>query len=113
MSSIKLNNNKIKLLINDDENKFIEFNPSDLQFALKVEQMYKSISEIKIENNVECLVDVCETIDEEIDNLFGEGKAKMIFDGQMDVYLYTQFIEALIPYVKEASEKRVAKYLNK
>lgn len=113
MASIKLNNNKIKLLINDDEDKFIEFNPSDLQFTLKVEKLYKRLNEIEIENNMECLVGVCEAINEEIDNMFGEGKAQMIFDGQMDIYLYTQFIEALIPYVKEASEKRVAKYLNK
>jgi len=111
---MKIQNNKIRLLINDDENKVIEFNPSDLRFAQKLKVMYDNLTNIKIESqDIDGLIKVCEIIENNIDELFGAGTSAMVFEGQMDILLYHQFINELIPYAQKASEKRVAKYINK
>lgn len=113
MNNIKLGNNKIKILINDDTSKFIEFNPSDFKFVKRLEETYTKIKSLEVENNVDSLINACKLLDNEINDLFGDGKAEIIFEGQMDIDLYKQFFDGLLPFVEKASQNRVAKYLNK
>lgn len=124
--NINLKNNKKRLIINEDENKILEFNPNDMktrknfynaskevfnkqrEFDIRIKQLKADDYEKAFELEQE-LFDMLKNI---VDNVFGKGTTEMITDGAIDVTGVCNFIVAIAPYFKEVNEAQKNKYTN-
>lgn len=133
--NININSATIRLTVNNDENRVIEFNPEDVSF---VEEFYNLIQEFddKIENykgkdlalskdktvdkygipkstkkRIELRRDLCEYLRHKIDLIFGEGTSNVAFGKANNIDMFTQFFNGIIPFVEVARDKKTAKYL--
>lgn len=124
--------------INNDPNRIIRFNPSDVAIVTRFDEAKKNaekaLEEIKdIDLNVngdaklkkftDLIVKVTEILNEQIDHIFGEGTATIAFGKQSPLttvkgeYLFVRFIEgaykAIKPFIDEEvvlREKNIKKY---
>jgi hypothetical protein len=134
MDSIKIDAGVKRIAINDDPNRVIIFNPTDVAFA---ERFYALIGDLEVKQveyqeraealDLETEVDengmpantpagmafsreVCEHIHGKIDDLFGEGSSQIIFEGMLSIDMIHQFFEGLLPFFQSVREERLAKY---
>ncbi len=134
MNNININSGEIRLTINDDENRVIAFNPSDLQF---VDRFYSLIvdfenkekeyreKEKEIDKNtevdsydipvnfkekLELIKEVCEYVREKIDFVFGEGTSQNVFGNTNTLDMFEQFFDGITPYIQKARSEKVNKY---
>jgi hypothetical protein len=138
MNSIKIksSSNVIKLLINNDKNKVIEFDPDDSSFAnryytmianfdQKKDEFIKKAAEIdkidevnsfgisvkSIEEN-KLVVEMFGYMCEQIDYVFGEGTSEKAFGNTVKLELIDQFLNGIAEYVINARNSKMKKYLN-
>jgi hypothetical protein len=134
VDSLKIQSGEKRIAINDDPNRVIVFNPSDVTFA---ERFYRLIGEfqnkseeyqsqfkelekvtetdehgfpLNMSARLDVLKEVCEYINQQIDNLFGNGTSEKAFNGAMQLDLYTQFFEGMTPFIREARKDKIEKY---
>lgn len=124
MESIKFESNKKKILLNDDENKVLVFNPSDKRTRQKFYNASKEVMarqdefQKKIDNLKEDDVDKALELEEEmfemvkkiVDDVFGAGTTDMVTDGDVDVMAICGFLVAIAPYFREVAESQRSKY---
>ena len=124
-----------RLMINDDPEKVLEFNPSDIVFAERFYRLIQVVQEKEIEftakaeamedvegkdllpNNfleqTALMREVCDFVKEEIDILFGEGTSQMLFGDAETLYMFETFFEGITPFMKHARDEKVRKYTKK
>lgn len=127
-----------RLSINDDPNRVIEFNPSDVLFAERFYKVYRDFeakqteflekskqldekSKIltpeglpsNLEEGVEFLREVCTFMREKIDLLFGEGTSQIAFGDALSLEMIGQFFDGISPYVWSAREAKLEKHTMK
>lgn len=134
MQSIKIDSGSIRLAINDDENRIIEFNPHDVSF---VENFYGLISEFEkkeieylerakaldddkeagaygIPQNtgktIELIKEICAFLRDKIDSVFGEGTSQKAFGDTNTLLMFEQFLDGVTPYIQNARTGAVEKY---
>ena len=134
MDSLHLNTGGIRLAINDDPNRVIEFNPEDLSFA---ERFYSLLSEFEAKEkeyqaqaselnkntevdgygipknfgaSLDLLHETCTYLRKKIDSVFGEGTSQKAFGTANTLTMFEQFFVGLTPYVQHARDKQVQKY---
>lgn len=135
MDSIRIDNGIKRIAINDDPERVISFNPSDVTFAEKFYQMIgdfekkqaefeqrakeldasaNELDEHGIPENVgEKLAftrEVCAYMHAKIDYLFGEGTSKVVFEGVMSLEAIGQFFDGIVPFIQKSRADKVAKY---
>ena len=137
MDSLRIDSGVKRLMINDDPENFIEFNPKDIVFA---EKFYKLMSEFKTklteyevlanqldkekevdELNIpvnagkqfELLKEACGYVREKIDYLFGADTSQKVFGDLLSMEAFAQFFEGILPYIQTARSEKVDKYANK
>jgi len=54
---------------------------------------------------------LCEYLREKTDLLFGEGTSEKCFGKSMDLNIFEQFFEGIVPIIREAREEKLKKYL--
>jgi hypothetical protein len=128
MDSIQIDTGLKKILINGDENVFIEFNPEDILFA---EHFYALVQDFGIKQkefearsaalgvdgkpnlpaNMALIKEMCVYLREQVDTLFGKGTSQKIFGDAMVLRMFEQFFTGLTPYIQIAREQKVAKYV--
>ena len=116
-NNLKFSNGKRRYQINDNESAYIEMNPTDSGFFLKIQDTIKRLSGASItgEDNSERIEKLNAAICTEIDTLFGEGKASAIFDGcaptavnENGDMLFEAFFEAVIKECESELKKSAA-----
>lgn len=111
MNSIKIDKTDIVLAINDDKTNTISFDPLDMNFVngvMKLLEKSKSFKDVKFES----LMKMFDDLDASIDEIFGAGTVEKVFKGRRVITQYEQFLNGIVPFIQEATDKRVAKYIN-
>lgn len=135
--SLHIDTGEIRLAINDDSNRVIVFNPSDVLFAERFYEMagtfektltqyqgqmdalekVKEVDENGVPVNAEArtklVKEICTYFREQIDELFGAGTSQTVFGNSLNMYAFTQFFEGITPFIKQARTRKVETYTNK
>lgn len=134
MDSIKIVTGEKRIAINDDENRVIVFNPTDIIFA---EKFYKLLGDfqtklkeyqeksagieaaketdengipVNLSDRIALLREVCEYMGRQIDYLFGPGTAEKVTGGALDIDIFEQFFTGITPFVQQARAEKIKKY---
>jgi len=124
-----------RIAINDDSDRVIEFNPSDILFAERFYHIYqefeqkqdeylKRSEELDAQGNdldehgmpantgerLEFMKEVCGFVRGKIDHLFGEGASQKAFGDALSMDMIAQFFEGITPYVEKARTNKITKY---
>ena len=137
MENLNINTGEIKLMINEDPERVIEFNPDDIGF---INEFYNLISEFDkkekeyIERTEEAakntevdqygipkntgdtlkiLKDFCEYMRTQIDCIFGEGTSDTAFGTTNTIDMFAQFFEGITPYVEKKRREKISQYTNR
>ena len=137
MSGIKINAGEIALLVNDDPDRVIRFNPEDILFAERFYGLIKDFEEVQetyekklksilpegdvpegeIPENTEELFqtvhEVCDFLLLKIDEVFGAGTSEAAFQGVKSLSQIEQFFEGITPFVQTKRQEKVNKYVRK
>lgn len=126
MESIKIESGKKRLCLNDDESRVIEFNPQDMKTRKRFYEASQKIFEqqreldIKIkqlkEDDIEGIFgfeqEAFDMMKNLVDEVFGEGTAEMVTEGDTDTIALCNFMTAITPYIRDVAEKQKSKYTN-
>lgn len=134
MQSLHIDTGEIRLCVNDDPNRVISFNPTDISFA---ERFYGLLSEFEVkekeyrqkaealQENTEMgafdipknfgsalalLRETSAFLREKVDEVFGAGTSQAAFGDANTLDMFEQFFEGITPFVQKAREKQVGKY---
>lgn len=135
MQVLKINTSAIRLAINDDENRIVEFDPEDQGFVNRYYTMMANFDEKKngfiekakfideidgvnsygiklsnIEGN-KLVLEMCDYMKEQIDFVFGKGTSEKVFGNMMRLDMFDQFLEGISGYVMESRNSKMEKYL--
>lgn len=138
MDSLRIDTGIKRIMINDDPERVIEFNPSDVIFA---ERFYKLIGDFEVKQveyqarseqldagrdnldhnglpanlgeGLAFLREVCEYMHGQIDYLFGVGTSAKAFAGALSIDAIGQFFQGITPFIQQARSEKVAKYSGK
>lgn len=105
------NQELIKLTVNNDENKVIEFDPLDVNLFVEIKKISLQLKEID-SNNLEELNKMCCEIDIFINKFFGKNATLYLFNNRKNIYMYSEFIKQLIPLIDSKRKKLIDKYIN-
>lgn len=120
MQSINFDDGFKSYMINNDENKIIRINVTDLntskRFEDAVSAIDKLIDEVKGDISEERFIEADRVICEQLDHVFGNGVCETVF-GKTNVLSATEsgklliegFLDALLPVVKADMEAAAAK----
>lgn len=135
--SIQINTAEVRILVNDDPNRVIAFNPEDIdfidafydligEFDVKIEefkqrefilQKNKAVDKygipVSTKEEIKLTKDLCVYLREKIDALFGLGTADTAFGKVNAPDMFVQFFDGIIPFIQHAREKKVQKYTAK
>lgn len=135
--SIQINTAEVRILVNDDPNRVIAFNPEDIdfidafydligEFDVKIEefkqrelilQKNKAVDKYGIpvskKEEIKLTKDLCAYLREKIDALFGLGTADTAFGKVNTPDMFVQFFDGITPFIQHAREKKVQKYTAK
>ena len=133
MDSIRIDTGLKKILINDGP-EYIEFNPGDVAFAERFENLisefeaklaeYQARSDeleadkgldahgipVNFNARIALMREVCEFIREKIDHIFGSGSSQKLFGDAMSLDMFTQFFSGITPFIQRDREAKVNKY---
>lgn len=137
MESLRIDTGAKRVMINDDPNRVIVFNPSDVAFA---ERFYRLIGEFQdkqaeyqrraeeLEQNavvnengipsnlaesLALLREACEFLRAKIDDLFGAGTSEKVFGDALSLDAFEQFFEGITPFVQTARSDKMTRYVSK
>ena len=137
MDTIRTDKTIKRLTINDDPDRVIEFDPTDVLFIEKFYQLYREFEqkqiefdeksraldeankqaaeeggELNLEDGISFLREVCGFMREKIDWLFGEGTSQKAFGDSLSLEAISQFLEGVTPYIWSERTEKVKKYSN-
>lgn len=133
MDRIQIDLGVKRVQINDGP-EYLEFNPQDVRFAERFYGLIQDFEEKQAEyqtridaldgqelderglpkntgEQLALLHEACEFLGEKIDELFGSGSSQKLFQGALNMDAYTQFFEAITPFVQTARSEKMAKYI--
>lgn len=137
MSSIQINSDEKRIAINDDPERVIVFNPSDVLFAERfyrlMDEFQQKLTEYKrrfseLEKNQEAdefgipknfgdrihlAVELCNYMRDEIDKVFGAGTSQKAFGDDRTLDMFMQFFNGLTPYIQRVRSEIMEKYTGK
>ena len=133
MDSIKIDAGVKRILINDGP-AYIEFNPSDINFAERFYELVKDFQAKKTEyqrrseeidaniaddsdgipanlpDGLALMREACEFVRERIDRLFGKGTCQKSFGDALSLDMFMQFFDGVSPYIQRARTDKASKY---
>lgn len=132
--SLQMQTADIQILVNDDPNRVISFNPEDIAF---IDAFYSLIGEFDSKMNefkqrelllrknkavdkfgipvttkeeIQLTLDLCTYLREKIDMLFGMGTSDTVFGKANTPDMFVQFFDGITPFIQTAREKKMQKY---
>lgn len=136
MESLRIDTGVKRVMINDDPNRVIVFNPSDVAFAERFYGLMREFGEKRHEYDrranalgevdgmdaaglpenmgdyLALLREICEYLHGQIDFLFGAGTSLKVFEGALSLDAIQQFLEGITPFVQAARSEKMTHYLN-
>jgi len=134
MDTLRIDSGTVSLTINDDPNRVISFDPTDVVFIEHLYQLMKEFEEqakqyeqkallldegVAVDDNniptnlaerIALTKEVCQFVRLKIDEVFGKGTAQTVFGDSYTLLSLGQFFDGLTPYIQKARQKQVAKY---
>lgn len=134
MNSIQIGSSVVRIAINDDPDRVIEFDPGDVLFAerfyaliqdferrqAEMEQRAAEIDQVKdvdanglpvnLDERMAFLRSVCEYMRSQIDNLFGAGSSQIVFGDALNLEQIGQFFDGMTPFVQQSRAEKLKKY---
>lgn len=134
--SIRIDTGEVRLLINDDENRVIIFNPNDISFLEaffelledfeKKEKEFRNEERVlnanknvdghglpkNIKGKIALTRKICRYMREKVDSVFGEGTSDTAFGKANTMDMFSQFFEGVTPFIKSARDDKTSKYLD-
>lgn len=137
MKSLNIGNNKIRLAINNDENRIIEFDPNDVRF---INRYYSMIANFEIKqkefmdkaaeidkittynsfgmkvSDIEgskLTLEMCEYMREQIDFVFGDGTSDTVFGDTIYPGMIDEFLSGIAEYISSSRNSKIEKYIGK
>jgi hypothetical protein len=134
MKNLNIETGSVSLSINDDPERVITFNPSDVVFAerfydmiakfetkqIEYEARMKEIETVEGEDKygiplnmgeqLKLIHEVCDYFMAQIDYIFGEHTSEVVFGTNRTLNMFEQFFNGITPFVSEARNKAVSKY---
>lgn len=135
VETLRIDTGSIRLAINGDENRIIEFNPEDIVF---VEKFYNLIKEFEVKEvefrekaekiaesqaeldgngipvntleNIQLVRDLCDYLRDKIDAVFGAGTSAKAFEDAQTLNMFEQFFTGITPFVQKARGQKLEKY---
>lgn len=131
---IKSLQNTVILTINDDPNRVIEFNPSDIGFVERFFALMDSVEEKEAEyrnrleelkedtsmnsygvpkavgKEIKLTAEICAYMREQIDTVFGSGTSQTVFGEINTVDMFAEFFSGIAPHISAARSEAVKKY---
>jgi len=127
MRSLQIDAGLVRIAINGDPERVIEFNPGDVLFA---ERFYQLLAEFEAKESdfssradeldraegdnmgerLAFLHEVCEFMRAKIDALFGAGTSQKAFGDSLSLEMFEQFFTGITPFIKAARNERTAQY---
>jgi hypothetical protein len=134
MDKIRIDAGITRLQINDGQD-FLEFNPSDVNFAERFYKMVrgfklklveyqirakaqddnKSVDEdgiqVNISDGLALIREMCEYLCAQVDELFGKGTSQKVFGDALSLSMFEQFFDQVGPYVQKIRGSKIGKYV--
>lgn len=114
---MRIENTKvIRLTINDDESKVIEFDPTDINFVDGFYELIDMVQDVKVpegldtRGQIKFMKQFMQKLNVQIDEIFGEGTCQKAFGRSLSFEQYQQFFEGITPHIKSVREENVSKY---
>jgi len=133
--TIRIESGEKRILVNDDENRVITFNPHDILFTerfynllsnfdAKAKEFSQKADEIGLDENdlddngipkktgevIALTREVCEYMRAQIDHVFGEGTSQAAFGDMNTLNMFEQFFEGITPFIQKERTAKVQKY---
>ena len=129
--------NTVRLTVNDDPDRVVEFNPSDVGFVsrfydlmdnveakegeynTKLEEIQKDISinsfgvPNALKKEVALSAEICAYLREQVDMVFGEGTSQIAFGDMKVPAKFGEFFDGIAPHITAARSKATKKYTGK
>lgn len=133
--SIRIDTGEVRLLINDDENRVISFNPNDISFLEaffelledfekkekefrneeRVLNANKDVDKLGLPKNIKGKIalthKICRYMREKVDYVFGEGTSDTAFGKANTMDMFSQFFDGVTPFIRSARDDKTSKYL--
>lgn len=135
MQSITISSpNAVRLAINDDPKRVIEFDPSDLQF---IDNFYSLITTFEkkekefkardralqankdkdkygmpknVKGRIALNREMCSFMKKQIDLVFGEGTSEIAFGKADNLEMIVQFFDGITPFIENKRKEKMGKY---
>jgi hypothetical protein len=137
LKSLKIESSKIRLAINDDKNKIIEFDPNDVKFINRYYSMISNfevkqkefaekaakIDKITTYNSIgmkvsdiegsKLMLEMCEYMKGQIDYVFGNGASEKAFGDTINPEMINEFLGGVAEYIAAERNAKIEKYTGK
>lgn len=137
MDSLRIDAGKKRIAINDDPQRVIEFDPTDVLFA---ERFYSLIQDfetkqveyeqraaeldtdqsfdqnglpVNLAGRLAFMREVCEFMRLQIDSLFGTGTSQTVFGDALSLEMIEQFFTGITPFIQRARSEKINRYSGK
>lgn len=133
MDNIKITTGEKRVTINNDPDKVIVFNPTDILFAERfyalLGDMQKTLKDyrekgialqkapkdedgipVNIQQHIDLQRELCDYLREKTDKVFGDGTSQKVFGDVRNLDVYKQFFDGILPFFQQARADRVAMY---
>lgn len=134
VDTLRIDTGAIRLAINGDENRIIEFNPEDIVFVERFYSLIKEFESKEVEfrakaeelagnseldeygipvntgDNIKLVKELCEYLRTKIDHVFGQGTSAKVFENNQTLNMFEQFFTGITPYVQKARGKKLEQY---
>lgn len=134
VDTLRIDTGAIRLAINGDENRIIEFNPEDIVFVERFYSLIKEFESKEVEfrekaeelagnseldeygipvntgDNIKLVKELCEYLRTKIDHVFGQGTSAKVFENNQTLNMFEQFFTGITPFVQKARGQKLEKY---
>lgn len=134
MPNLQIDTGAIRLTINGDESRVLEFSPADLSFAERFYSLTNDFNTrltdfqyrdtvfnqdqrvdsdglpVNVPERLAMLREACEYIREKIDTVFGAGTSQLVFGDALQLEMFEQFFTQITPYFQQVRTEKMAAY---
>jgi hypothetical protein len=134
VDTLRIDTGAVRLAINGDESRIIEFNPEDIVFVERFYSLIKEFESKEVEfrakaeklaenseldeygipvntgDNIKLVKELCDYLRTKIDHVFGQGTSAKVFENNQTLNMFEQFFTGITPFVQKARGKKLEKY---
>lgn len=138
MDNITVSAGAKRVMINDNQDCVVEFNPTDVVFIERFYAVYQAFNvkqveylqrsgeldaqssevdadgiPVNMQAGLDFVKEICSFARDKVDYLFGEGTSQKVFGNVQSIEMIGQFLEGISPYIQQERQKKIRKYTRK